>query len=273
MSDFRAQKRMCPACGEDNSGGPRSAYSWRGWVLRQCGRCRFVFLENAPDYEGLAADFPWETNHGDRRRRMEAEHPVVARISKTWRVVRRVLPKGPDKVGRRLARWFPDGPVVDVGCGDGSVLARLPDRFAPLGIEISAELTRRARERLSDRNVTILNMSALEGLGSLPGGSLAGVVMLSLLEHERRPAELLDAATRAIAPGGAMLIKVPNYGCLNRRVLGRRWCGFHFPGHVNHFTPRTLRRMVEAAGFNIVEFRWSDRFWLSDTMWMVARLD
>jgi predicted xylose isomerase-like sugar epimerase len=42
---------------------------------------------------------------------------------------------------------------------------------------------------------------------------------------------------------------------------------------VNHFTPASLRAMVEASGLKVVSFNALDRFFLSDNMWMVARKD
>jgi len=85
--------------------------------------------------------------------------------------------------------------------------------------------------------------------------------------------KLLAQASRVLQPGGVTIIKVPNFASINRRVMGSRWCGFRFPGHVNHFTPESLRAMVEDAGFKVVSFNALDRFFLSDNMWMVARKD
>ncbi len=76
-----------------------------------------------------------------------------------------------------------------------------------------------------------------------------------------------------LKPGGVAIIKVPNFASVNRRVMGSRWCGFRFPGHVNHFTPASLSTMVADAGLTPVGFDFFDRFPLSDNMWMVVRKD
>ena len=265
--------RNCPKCGTDNTHSPPLQYSWRDWSLKECTRCRFVYLENPPSYERLAAEHPWEKNHGERRERMRTEYPLTFAGSIAWRALRSRVVKKSDKLARIIDRWFPRGPVADIGCGDGQSLARLPDRFEPVGVELSEQLARRSRERLAHRDATILNMSALEGLRSMPDDTLSGIVMCSFLEHEARPAELLDEAARTLRTDGCTVIKVPNYACLNRRVLGSRWCGFHFPGHVNYFSPSSLREMVEFAGLRIVNFGWSEHFFLSDNMWLVACQD
>lgn len=265
--------RPCPNCGTDNSDGALLAYSWRHWRLRRCAKCGFVYLENPPDYAGLDTAYAWETNRGDRRERMRAEHPVAERLSQARRTVRKHLTRWmapPDKLNRWIAAWMPAGRIVDVGCGDGDRLAALPPGYTGVGIEISRAIAQTAVADLAGRDAEVVNAPAIEGLATLEAGSVSGVVMRSFLEHEHRPRELLDEVARVLKCGGAAIIKVPNFGSVNRAVMGSRWCGFRFPGHVNYFTPRTLRRMVEDAGLAAVRFGPTDRFPLSDNMWMVA---
>ncbi len=49
---------------------------------------------------------------------------------------------------------------------------------------------------------------------------------------------------------GVAVLKVPNYGSLNRRLMGKSWCGFRFPGHVNYFRKRDIARMAINAGLS-----------------------
>jgi len=262
--------RNCPKCGTDNSAATALEYSWQNWILKGCSGCAFVYLENPPGYEALVSEFAWERNHGDRSERMREEFPLSYHLARVWKKFRRWAIRKPNKLANRIATSFPAGPVVDIGCGSGDYLAGLPDVYEPCGVEISEELARRARERLAERGGRIFAMSAIEGLAAVPEGTVSGIIMRSFLEHEQQPAELLARAWAALRPGGATIIKVPNYASVNRRVMGPRWCGFRFPGHVNYFTPQSLREMVEATGFRVERFGLFDRFYLSDNMWMVA---
>lgn len=63
------------------------------------------------------------------------------------------------------------------------------------------------------------------------------------------PPPVLRELHRTLVPGGAAIVKGPNFGSLNRMVMGNRWCGFRYPDHLNYFTPRTLRAAAEACGF------------------------
>ena len=263
--------RSCPKCGTANSRVQPLKYSWREWVLKECRTCEFVYLENPPRYDQLAVEYSWDTNHQQRRERIQKERPVHSFASALVRAIRRRVRSKKNKLIRYVSRWIPPGKVADIGCGDGSNMALLPEQYEPIGIEISESLAILARDRQRHRNATILNMSAIDGLRHVPDGSLSGVIMRSFLEHEASPKELLISAASALMPGGVTIIKVPNYACINRRIMGASWCGFHFPGHVNYFTPRSLREIVESTGLRVVRFNWRSRFPFSDNMWLVAR--
>ena len=95
--------------------------------------------------------------------------------------------------------------------------------------------------------------------------------MHAYLEHENQPLPVLEQAARVLKPGCSIVIKVPNFACLNRLVLRHRWPGFRFPDHVNYFTPRTLLKMLGSAGLEVARCTWLDRLPTSDNLWLVAR--
>jgi hypothetical protein len=77
---------------------------------------------------------------------------------------------------------------------------------------------------------------------------------------------VLENLRRVLAPNGFAVVKVPNYGSLNRKVMGVRWCGFRYPDHLNYFTPKTLRAMAAKAGFQ-TRFALTGRLPTGDNMW------
>jgi hypothetical protein len=50
-----------------------------------------------------------------------------------------------------------------------------------------------------------------------------------------------------LQPDGSIYVRVPNYGSLNRRILGANWCGFRYPDHINYFTTQSLAAMAGAC--------------------------
>ena len=227
-----------------------------------------MYLENAPAYAALEEDFAWEKTYTAERERREREEPVFQWVGRRMIALRSLLPK------RGLLpltdRMVPDGDVLDIGCSDAVMLARLGPRHVPHGIELSAALAARAATVLAARGGTVVHASALDGLSRLEAGRFSGVWMHSFLEHELEPLATLKAARRVLRQDGRLILKMPNYASINRHVRGARWCGFRFPDHVNYFTPASLRRMIEAAELRVVRMTFFDRLPTSDNMWLVA---
>ena len=161
--------------------------------------------------------------------------------------------------------------IADIGCGGGLLLQNLERRFTPFGIEISQQLAIESQRIFGARGGNVVHEPALSGLGQFADNFFDGVLMRAYLEHEREPAAVLAETWRVLKPAGCVLIKVPNYGCWNRPVRGSRWCGYRFPDHVNYFTPRSLRRMLEDSNFVIARSGFFDHLPTNDNLWLVAR--
>lgn len=261
--------RPCPACNHDNADQPPLKYSAPPWTLKACVQCGFVYLENAPAYAELDEHFAWEKTYREERARRQREEPVMQWFSRRLIDVRSAL--SPKRGLLPLTEQLvPKGDVLDVGCSDGIMLARLGPDHVPHGIEVSSALAEQASARLVPRGGSVIHASALEGLATLADGRFSGVWMHSFLEHELNPLPTLRAAARVLRRDGRLILKMPNYASVNRHVRGSRWCGFRFPDHVNYFTPDSLKDMVRAAGLDVVRMGVVDRLPTSDNMWLVA---
>ena|SRR2546421_2145359 len=109
---------------------------------------------------------------------------------------------------------------------------------------------------------------ALKDCVNFPKASSPAASLRSYLEHEADPLPVLKGLQRVLAPGAFAVVKVPNYRSLNRIVMGRRWCGFRYPDHLNYFSPNTLRAMANKAGFE-TSFGLTGCLPTSDNMWAV----
>jgi 2-polyprenyl-3-methyl-5-hydroxy-6-metoxy-1,4-benzoquinol methylase len=52
------------------------------------------------------------------------------------------------------------------------------------------------------------------GVKEFPNRYFSGILLRSVLEHEKQPKELVEQCSRVLAPGGAIYVRVPNYGSL-----------------------------------------------------------
>lgn len=270
-TEAETSHRSCPLCDHDNRATPPNEYSTEPWPLKTCAYCGFVYIENAPSYSALSDEFGWDkTFHLWHAQRSKSPGQVLlSSLGKRIRRATRVFVRR-KRMDDLLVRHAAPGNVLDVGCGKGSQLARLPEAYRPFGIEISPIQAQHATAVVAARGGEILVQPGAKGLFLLPERFFTGVMMRSYLEHEADPKRALIGAARVLAPGGVLIIKVPNYGSLNRRVFGRHWCGFRFPDHLNYFTPDSLCRLCEAAGLAIRKFGVLDRLPTGDNMWLIA---
>lgn len=261
-------ERPCPACGKAGEARSERTDTPPEWPLVRCGACGFVYLSRGPDYSALFATMAWERTTPVEARRRAETRPYSYRFSKMTRWRMGLLPR--TRPVDQIVRHARPGNVVDLGCGDGGQLRGLPDGYVPHGIEISTDSARRAHEAFAARGGAAVNDAVLSGLARFPDGHFTAAVLRSYLEHELQPRAVLEALLPRLAPDGVALVKVPNYGSLNRRVMGRRWCGFRFPDHLNYFTPAGLRAIGEACGYTVA-FGLAGRLPTSDNMHAVLR--
>lgn len=82
-----------------------------------------------------------------------------------------------------------------------------------------------------------------------------GVVMMSqVLEHLLEPDHAINKVSGLLAPGGVLACAVPNYDSFLVKLLGTKdnaclWV----PEHVNFFTEKGLKALVERNGFSVVK--------------------
>jgi hypothetical protein len=77
----------------------------------------------------------------------------------------------------------------------------------------------------------------------------------------RDPIRFLHCAKRKLNPGGLILIAVPNFACVGRRIRGRWWVWMQQPFvHLRHFNPYNLRCLFVKSGITVQKI-WTVETW------------
>lgn len=237
MSDLRP----CPAC--DNHAATQSAaYSRDEWHIATCDGCDLTYLRNPVTYEALEEDFAWEKTYEEKKTKSGGS-TVLSPMIRKLRAKLRLTHKGNQA---QMGAWFNNGHVLDIGCGN---LMNVPEPMVPYGIELSRALHAYADPQMRSRGGYCVHGAGAEAIWKFDAEMFDGVIMHSYLEHEVDLMGVLRGIHRALKPGGAVFVRVPNFGSINRHVVGRKWCGFRYPDHVTYFTLPTLRATAERAGF------------------------
>lgn len=147
---------------------------------------------------------------------------------------------------------------LDVGCGDGGAIGPIAVSAGVdyVGVDVSQVAVSLAKEHG-------FNAIAVESSDSLPfpTGSFESACLVEVLEHLFDPFGTLREVHRVLAPGGVVVITVPNVAYWRRRadlfVLGR-WnplgdeLSVQQPWrdpHIRFFTPKVVGRLLDATGF------------------------
>lgn len=139
--------------------------------------------------------------------------------------------------------WVGRGRLLDVGCGSGKFLRQMGAvGWTLAGIEVDAEAAARAREVTPDVFV------GDPAEAPFAPGSFDLITAFHVIEHLPDPLGALRNMVRWLAPGGLIIVEVPNAAGWGARLFGRYWSGLDFPRHLVHFTPATMAAMVEKAG-------------------------
>jgi SAM-dependent methyltransferase len=139
-------------------------------------------------------------------------------------------------------------PILDAGCGRGEWLELLRERdWQASGVDLNRVLVAMCRER----GLPVVEADAIEYLRALPEASLGAVTAFHLIEHLPLPRllDFLDAAVRALKPGGMAIFETPNP---NNVFVSTRY--FYLDPTHRHPIPALLGRfLAEARGLRHVE--------------------
>jgi SAM-dependent methyltransferase len=138
------------------------------------------------------------------------------------------------------------------------------------GIEIDEAAAAKAKRFASEIHVGDV-LSA-----PFAAGRFDVVTAFHVLEHVPDPVAMLRRMLQWLAPGGVLIVEVPNAGGLGAALFGKAWAGLELPRHLSHFSPDTLTRAVEQAGGHVAwrwhgakprYYLWSLAFRLRDSGW------
>lgn len=231
--------RPCIVCGGQDSRllhalrFPDRGYPGR-FEVRCCDGCGLLF--NSPRLSDTEIEALYGGNYYVFQ---EREADAVARVS---RLLSQTMGVASQLVDAR--------DMLEVGCAKGYLLAMLRARgWQVRGVELSSDAAAFARTRF---NLDVFAGTVEAWLRSADFRPAPLVLSTDVIEHVTDPAAFLDALFGAVQPGGWMVLGTPNADSDQRSAMGARWLGFN-PFHIWLFSRANLTRLIERAGFEVVE--------------------
>ena len=181
-------------------------------------------------------------------------------------------------VRREISRLPIGSIIVDLGCGNGSLLGHVRDfGFELYGLDSSMSGLVQAEEAYPG-----IKFSLAELTSDLSSHDLAGkcdaVISTEVVEHVFLPRLFAANCYKMLKPGGILIISTPYHGYLKNLALAISGkLDPHFTalwdyGHVKFWSRRTITNLLQEAGFVVERFRGVGRVpFLWKTMILIAR--
>ncbi len=223
----------CAVCGSDR-GTP--LIRRKEWRVLACTGCGLGILSPRPSEEALQKLYEAEYFKDQYDDGLD---PSSAAFQKRIR--------SEDHRIRFVQKAASSGKILDMGCGYGyfPAAARMAG-FSVTGYEIAEWAARYAQERLQ---LPVVQAPLSPRL--FAPGSFDVISMWHFLEHTADVNFTITTAAGWLKQEGALVIDVPNYEGTDARKNGADWVGWQLPYHLYHFSPESLRRLLEKHGFSI----------------------
>lgn len=236
------QVSVCPLCGGnqftrvypgniDSSADPKRYFSSSRqiaghWPIVRCDGCGLV-MSNPRDSQADLARIYQSLN--DEQYQVEVSNRAILA----------------DERLRYIERWQKPARLLDLGCSTGIFCGRAAAcGWAASGVDPSAWSIAQARRAFP--SATFIQ-STIERL-DIPDNSYEVVTLWDVLEHVADPRIVLTRAFRWLAPGGLLVMNIPNIQSLTSRMMGKYWV-LLLREHLWYFSPPTIRHMLEQNGF------------------------
>lgn len=245
MMDSLLEYRNCPNCGRndftvlfdsnmdngDFQEGIETVYMLPGGRYGRhvkCGYCELIYV-NPIEKAGKINDDYAKRKSGD--------------VS----VIRRVRLRATKSQAQLIKKYNNSTSLLDVGCGEGFFLFNASKAgFITKGVELSQEAAAYAKREFG------LDVEA-EPFETLrfPENYFDVVTLWQVLEHVPHPLAILKEVNRILKPGGLLAVSTPDIGGIPAKIFRKSWWNIR-KIHINQFTTKTLKDIVENAGFKNV---------------------
>lgn len=259
----------CPLCGARAEGELLRVCPGPGperYRLVACRQCGMVYMNPRPDEASIGRFYPddyewyqpptrrvpwWRQRQEGLRRlvmsRLYGNPPPLRNLTEKLLAVLASPFFRPNAYSLTAIPYQGRGRLLDYGCGAGWFAHRMQQ----LGWDVTAmDFTEAAVARVARR----YNLPVLAGTLPHPDvgpESFDVITMGAVLEHVHHPRRVIEAAARALRPGGYLAVSVPNLASWGFRYFGEDWWGLQIPQHLLHFTPATLGRLLTSHGLEV----------------------
>lgn len=207
---------------------------------KKCVECGLVFLSPRLDDQSLSQVYSLWYGYAYRRVMDDPRH-VEERLREFERHHYKLLERFCNTQGR----------LLDVGCGSGLFL-QIAQNYGwdVSGVELDPDTADWARKKVG---ISQIYCGTLEE-SLLNGKSYDAITLFDYLEHTACPGKDLDILVNSLAPGGILMVRVPNAKSWQSQLMEANWLAVMVT-HLSYFTPAVLQRALCERGLELLYMR------------------
>lgn len=202
--------------------------------LDQCKNCGFVFTNPRPDEKEIGKYYAFEEyiSHTNTNKGF---------INKAYQWVRNYTLNQKKNLIEQLNGG--KGVITDIGCGTGHFLKTCKENgWKVNGSEPADDARGIAKEQTQQEIRT--EVYELKEVSDV-------VTLWHVLEHIHQLDKTLQHISGLVKEGGHLIIALPNLKSWDAKNYKEYWAAYDVPRHLYHFDKDTVKKLVEAFGFQM----------------------
>ena len=246
----------CPVCKSEELEKVFSAKDYTVseelFQIVKCKTCKHLFTQNVAGQNEIGKYYASENyvSHSDTQDGL---------VNKLYHLIRKkTLQDKKYLIQNETGKAY--GNILDIGCGTGAFLNTMKTSgWESTGLEPDENARKKAQELYG------INPQASHELFNLQPNKYDAITMWHVLEHVHQLHEYIEQIKNLITEKGKIFIAVPNYTSYDALHYGAFWAAYDVPRHLYHFSPVSMKNLVEQHGLTIKKIKpmWFDSFYVS----------
>jgi 2-polyprenyl-3-methyl-5-hydroxy-6-metoxy-1,4-benzoquinol methylase len=232
---------FCPGCGSSSLSFKINVVDHfltkDSFTIHECLSCKLQFTSSRPSESDISSYYNSEeyVSHSSSNKGF---------INKIYKRVRNITLR---KKVMLLTEVGSKKMVIDIGAGTGHFVKVMKlAGFEATGLEPDADARRVA---LTENNVVLQDISSLK---DIPKSSVDTITMWHVLEHVYHLVKDLEHIHSILKQDGLFVVAVPNHTSYDAKHYQGFWAAYDVPRHLYHFSPDSIKNVVEKCGFSLV---------------------
>lgn len=216
------------------------AYPLYSGVVK-CQRCGHVFCDRHLGEEELSKLYKKDYFFGEEYSDYLADKKV---LQKNFKLRMKVLQRFLEPARHRH--------LLEIGCAYGFFLDTVRNQFSLVrGIDITEDGIRYAQEKLK---LDVVNDDFIRH--DFKGQKFDVVCMWDTIEHLQSPHLYLKKLSEHMETGALLALTTGDIASVIARIKKSRWRLMHPPSHLHYFSKRTLTKILNDHGFDVIYNRY-----------------